>query len=367
MELRELEALGLYDPDADDADERAALLAYLSSQGVTAEQMVAADREHRLPFVLGDLAISPGDAELTIEEVAERLGATPDTVNRIWSAFGFARCPPGERRFAEADVRVLQVLSVVSHYFGEAQGVQFARSVGSAMARVAETGFTLALANVEDGFLPRAESLVAAAQSSALLGTMTEAAPMVFDVVFRHHIELVVRRWDASLPDDPSTITTTVGFADLVGFTSLSRSFTAAEVSAALTDLESLALDATSTVRGRLVKLIGDEIMFVAPDPDAGCEVALALLDGASAHAVLPSLRASLAAGTVVPFEGDYYGPVVNLASRLVDAAPPDGLLVTTELAGRLDPARFTSADRRRLELKGFPEPVTVCTIRAAG
>jgi class 3 adenylate cyclase len=365
LDLTEFERHGLYDPSLEDADERAALLTFLSQQGISLEEMVTAAEENRLPFVLGDRMISPGPAELSVDDVAVRMGATPDLVERLWRALGFVVQASGDQ-FSEADVRVLQMVQVMAHYFGEPQAVQLARTIGSSMARIAEAGFTLSIANVDDGFLPRAESHVAAAQASALLGVMVEASPAIFDVVFRHHIEATVRRWDRSLPEDPSTVRLAVGFADLVGFTSLTRDFTAPDMAAAVTDLESMAVDATAAAGGRLVKLIGDEIMFVAPDASSGCEIALALLESAAEHPVLPSLRASLAVGLLIPFEGDYYGPVVNLASRLTDVAPDGELLVTSQVVVDLDAEQFISADEQRLTVKGFPEAIGVTTVRRA-
>jgi class 3 adenylate cyclase len=67
-----------------------------------------------------------------------------------------------------------------------------------------------------------------------------------------------------------------------------------------------------------------------------------------------------MAYGPVLAKVGDYFGSVVNLASRLVDQAVPGEILVTTELAQKsgldLEPAG------RRM-LKGFPDPVAVASL----
>jgi adenylate cyclase len=169
------------------------------------------------------------------------------------------------------------------------------------------------------------------------------------------------------LPDDPSTITLAVGFADLLGFTSLTRERTVSEVSESIAELEGLAFDTTATFGGRVVKLIGDEIMFVAPTPVLGCEIALTLLEKTSGHPVLPPLRASLAVGTVVPYQGDYYGPAVNLASRLADVARGGELLVTSDVAAQLDVGRYAAGPSHLLSLKGFPDPVGACAVSRTG
>jgi class 3 adenylate cyclase len=366
MDVVELERLGLYRPTAVDAAEQHEMLEYLFSAGVTVEEMCAAARENRLPFLLGDRLMSPGGPELTIEQASERVGLPVATVSRCWRAAGFPAPAHGVALFAEADARVLELLADAIAAFGEEATVQMARVIGSSLARIAEAGFSVSLVNVEGGYLPRAESLVAAAQASERLGLMASSASVVFDVVFRHHIEAVVRRWDANPSEDPETVQLAVGFADIVGFTSLSRQLSAAELSGAVTDLETIAADAATARGGRLVKLVGDQIMFVAPDAATGCEIALAVLAEVDDHSLLPPLRASLAQGDVIPYEGDYFGPVVNLAARLVDAARAGELLVTDEVGRVLAAGRFAASPVPAISLKGFQEAVKAVAIRGA-
>jgi class 3 adenylate cyclase len=363
LDLDELRRAGLYDPNGAAADERRALLDYLVTNGVTIDEMIAAHREHRLPFVLGDHLISPGPRELTLDDIAARVGISTEAIRRLWRALGLVEPDNDRAQFSEADVRMLQLLSVAADAFGEQGTQQLARSIGSSMARIAETAFTLTLSQVDGGFLARAESEVAAARASAETATMTPFASMIFDVCFRHHLAAVARRWDASPPDDPATIEMAIGFADLVGFTSLSHTLTVDELAAAVTEFESIALEATADQGARLVKLIGDEIMFVAPTTDAGCAVALGLLERVDAHPLLPTMRAGVAIGELLPFEGDYFGGVVNLASRLADAARGGEVLVTTDVADQLDPTSFATGARHLLSLRGFTDPVEASTV----
>ncbi len=364
MDLDDLERLGLYQPAAPDAPEQREMLEYLLRQGATVAEMCAAARENRLPFVLGDRLISPGRPELTLEQLSVRAGLPVATVSRCWSAAGFPAPIPGVALYAEADARVVELLAVAVEAFGEDATVQMARVIGSSLARIAEAGFSTSLVNVEGGYLPRAQTLVAAAQAAERLGLLAASSSVVFDVLFRHHIEAVLRRYDANPSEDPETVALAVGFADLVGFTSVSRQLSTAELFRAVTDLETIASAAATALGGRLVKLIGDQIMFVAPDASVGSDIALSVLSEVEKHPVLPPLRAGLAQGVVVPYQGDYFGPVVNLPARLVDAARAGELLVTDEVANALDADRYAASVVPAMSLKGFPDAIQAVAIR---
>ncbi|MGH8978450.1 MAG: hypothetical protein ACRDV7_10280, partial [Acidimicrobiia bacterium] len=95
MDLTELEHLGLYDPNAGDAAQQRAMLEYLLAGGATVEEMVAAARENRLPFVLGDRHISAGPPRFTLQEASERAGLSVETISRCWRAAGFPAPKPG--------------------------------------------------------------------------------------------------------------------------------------------------------------------------------------------------------------------------------------------------------------------------------
>ena len=101
--------------------------------------------------------------------------------------------------------------------------------------------------------------------------------------------------------------------------------------------------------------MIGDEVMFSADTPAIAAEIALALVDAYAGDAALPELRVGLALGPVLSFEGDLFGPTVNLASRLVNIARPGTVLISDELAVRLhDAPAFTLRSLRPLRLKGI-------------
>jgi adenylate cyclase len=127
---------------------------------------------------------------------------------------------------------------------------------------------------------------------------------------------------------------------------------------------EDAAYDIAAARDGRVVKLIGDEVMFVARDAASACDIALTLVERfAGDPSVTP--RGGLAIGELLLRGGDYYGPIVNLAARVADLAVPGELLVTLEVAAAAGPAfRFEPAGKRML--RGFEEPVALHALARA-
>jgi adenylate cyclase len=116
-----------------------------------------------------------------------------------------------------------------------------------------------------------------------------------------------------------------------------------------------VATDVVATCRGRVVKTVGDEVLFVADAAPDCVEIALQLVERLAAAPSLPELRIGLAVGEVVTRFGDVYGEAVNIAARLTAHARPDRILVDRNLAAALehDP-RFRLHSRRPLAVRGY-------------
>jgi adenylate cyclase len=63
---------------------------------------------------------------------------------------------------------------------------------------------------------------------------------------------------------------------------------------------------------------------------------ALALVRRAAGYPELPPVRAGIARGPVLARDGDFYGPVVNLASRLTDIARAGTVLASSSVHAAL-------------------------------
>jgi adenylate cyclase len=127
-----------------------------------------------------------------------------------------------------------------------------------------------------------------------------------------------------------------VGFADLVGFTALSQQVDAHELAAVVDRFESIAYDTVNRLGGRVVKMIGDEVMFSVPDEPSAVEIALSLSETYRDDDELSDVRVGLASGPVLQREADLFGPVVNRASRIVNIAFPGSVVCAGEICEAL-------------------------------
>jgi adenylate cyclase len=109
--------------------------------------------------------------------------------------------------------------------------------------------------------------------------------------------------------------------------------------------------------------MIGDEVFFAAPSVEAACRIGTEVCHAAAVDPLLPPARGAVGYGSVIPREGDYFGPLVNLVSRLVKAAGP-GELVVTEAAAELLPAeRWSVQALAPQKLRGLERPVAAFAV----
>jgi class 3 adenylate cyclase len=362
MDTAKFEAAGLYDRGAPDAAGRLALLEWLVAQGFAVEQMVRAQREGLLTALAADLAFraEPG---ITLTEVAARVGVTPKRVEEIRSAAGLPPIARDEPVFGDDDVRTFAAFVMAASQFSEIATRRFTRVLGSSLARIAEAAVSLFLVNIEGPIHEAGAGELALAQANLRAVESLHLVPTVLGGLFRPHLETAVRRFcQARQWPSVNTARLTVGFVDLVGYTTLSRRLTARELATVVDRFEDTAHDVATARDGRVVKLVGDEVMFVTLHARAACDIALTLVEHFCCDESLTP-RGGLATGDILVHGGDYYGPVVNLAARLADVAVPKEVLVTAEVAAEAGAPglRFEPAGKRLL--KGFEEPIALLAV----
>src|SRR5665811_2239800 len=165
---------------------------------------------------------------------------------------------------------------------------------------------------------------------------------------------------------DSSGVVRCVGFADLVSFTGLVRRLSERELARVVQRFESLASDVVTAHGGRVIKTVGDEILFVAIGAAPAAAIALDLVEAMGQDDVLPDVRVGVASGRVISRLGDVFGNTVNRASRLTAVARPRTVLVDDAIAASLaSTSGFEMSVLRRRTLRGIG-PVTPWVLRRA-
>lgn len=352
---------GLYDPDAPGANERLELLRFLADQGCTVEEMVAANECGRLFALAGDRLVRPGRDQYTLDEAATMTGFPVAEVRAMWRAFGLVDV--GDAVASPDDVEMLRTALTVAGVLGLDAALGVARVMGSSMARVGD-----AMSAAVRGRLP-ALSVVSSGSELATATAFAQIAEVVpslgrsLDTLFRHHLEAARMHFERSDSWDvvgEGGIRVAVGFADMCGFTGLTQQLKMEELSLLLTRFEEIASDVVSDHGGRLVKFIGDAVMYVTTDVVSAVAVADELIASAQERGL--QARAGVTVGAVLALDGDYFGPMVNLAARLVALADPGDVLVSEPVAVLLGDRRETTS-LGAMQIRGFAEPVVVARL----
>ncbi|WP_327084955.1 adenylate/guanylate cyclase domain-containing protein [Nonomuraea sp. NBC_01738] len=295
----------------------------------------------------------------TSHQVAEMAGVPMYRARRFWRALGFANVADDAVEFTDSDVEALRTLLglVSSGIYDEEHVLLLARSLGRATARLAESQAELGAQALDQAGVPLADRPRA----------WTRRARRVVPGLER----LLVYAWRRQLAasavrmvdQDKSAVRLAVGFADLVGFTRLSRQITERELSELVDRFEGRSADVVTSGGGRVVKTLGDSVLFVSGKAHDAAEIALRLVETHATWRGMPELRIGLAVGPVIGRMGDVFGTTVNLASRLTALAHPGTILGDPELAEELTGDRaFRLRPVDRLTVRGLGElvPFTV-------
>ena len=346
--------------DGSDAEQRRELIAYLQSVGFTDEQ-IAANGDSLLGLAARRVLFGD-EKRVTVAEIAAMAGCDESLVRRVRLASGLpdvgddAVCSP-----REAEVMTSFLLGAA--VFGEEVTLQFLRVVGAATAGVAEAALATFASNrraplAEGGAQSRRHRARGCRSDGCVArgpaGTRRSAVGSLRERK---------RRSFRGCRSEP-LVEVAVGFVDLVQSTQLTLSLSGEALARALSDFEANASDAVVGVGGRIVKRIGDAVMFVTSDAGGACAAALSILEAVAAHPQLNTARAAVTWGQVLPRDGDYFGAAVNLAARAVPLAEPGTIVVSAEVLENLDSdiwlaTRTRRAVTQRLRRPRRPVPAT--------
>ncbi len=300
---------------------------------------------------------------MTVDEAVARSGLARARLVDFATAFGLAPIggsPPGEVGLTADEVDAIAGFDAIGEMFSEPEMLAFVRVIGSSLARMGEAAVSLFLADVEGPHVLAGESELELARKVVDANSRLDGFAAGLDPFVRRHVLQAIERTRLTTIDDTERFRYryAIGFVDLVGFTAMSAQMEPRELARFLRDFEAQAHEVGSETGARIVKLIGDEVMFASTNAANACHTGRSLMRAFSGDDDRIAPRGGLAFGDVVLRGGDYFGPVVNVASRLVDEAVPGELLVTEAFAEAASPCTFEPAGRRMI--KGFEEPISV-------
>lgn len=305
-----------------------------------------AARGRYLSLLVLDRELTPGERRYTMPQLAAHGGTDVETARTIWRAVGFPSMPDDLPAFTDRDVETLRLFlaSFADSWMLDwslETALPQARVVSAAMARVAEA----VTDDVARSFRNALDAGLSDEELAEIVAERVDFASInqLIGYVFRLQMRAAVwRRLAGADLDALGTVEGGVGFVDMVGFTALSELLDEREVGELVSRFAALAHDTIVEAGGRIVKTIGDEVMFVTDTPVTAAWIGVQLTERTTSDPNLPETRAGLAFGALVPREGDYFGPVVNLASRLTGLARPGTILASSELGNAIsDDERF--------------------------
>ena len=274
---------------------------------------------------------------LTLTELAQRAGTSMEVAQKFWRAMGFADVQPDEVRFTDQDVAALQdtvaLLDETSDSsLASASVLELLRAQSYTMDRLVLWELETFVTDLSErlGLDDTAARLVALDRIDGLV----ELLSCQLTYVWRRHMASILGRTDAEVSTrgredtgpDLYPLIRSLGFVDIVSFTQRAQGMSKAALTHMLEDFENTARDVITSRGARVVKTIGDAVMYISDDLLIAADVVTALVEELQKGPDAIRVRASLVEGRVISRSGDVFGPTVNLASRLVDAAEPGGI-----------------------------------------
>jgi adenylate cyclase len=294
--------------------------------------------------------------------VAQRAGVTLDQAKRLWRALGFPEA--GDQPiFDDDDVDALSQLRAIvdTGVIDFDLGVNFARGMGQTMARLSDWEVSAMLHHLEplaDG--DDVSKLIETGSAAVEQFAAPFEALLVY--VWRRHLKAAIARAEASIAHDINTTEVSVGFADIVQFTALSNTLTEERIGDLVELFESRCADVVAINRGRVIKSLGDSVLFVNEDPIGAYDTAEGIINVIGRDSRMPDVRVGLATGSVVTRLGDVFGPPVNMAARLTAVARRNRIIVDEPTAALLPRDQFETRRLPARPVRGFGivEPVAV-------
>jgi adenylate cyclase len=345
------------------AEQRAQLRDSLAELGADPARIEEADAGRTLGPLAVEIAVGGGSGTPFFEAL-DATGTDVDAAVQLWRALGFpdprVAAPlltPGE----DDSLRLL--MDVGADLLGMDVTLTIARLIGTTTSQLADALVDAFRMQVEVPGLTAGTPYpdLVRGYAELLQAAIPQLQQALGNCLRRHLVAAASAAWSVDEDNVTARRDLVVGFADLAGWTSLSRSSTPARIAQLVQRFEQHLAAAAAPHGVRVVKLLGDGAMVTCADADAACAFALDLVARVERDGDLPPVRVGLAAGLVMALGGDHHGEVVNLAARLGAVAPAGAVLVDDEVRRRTKKTSLAPATTE--ELRGFPSPVSASRV----
>jgi len=284
-----------------------------------------------------------GELKYTRVDAVRLGGVTKEFSQRLWRAFGYPHLSDDAVAFTERDIETLcRLRRLMDDGVLDEDGViRLVRAFGQTMTRLAEWQVDLLTSLLDQERDPADPPSPESMRRLAELAErhIEDFEPLVLHAWRRQLAAAGTRAMALAAATDQTAAPTriTVGFADMVSFTQMSRELDEPELARVVERFEETAADVVASGGGRLIKTLGDEVLFAADAPETGGEIALRIAEAIKDETEMPDVRVGVAYGPVLPMRGDVFGTTVNLAARLTSIARPGSVLIDAELAAELE------------------------------
>lgn len=360
--IEQLRPLGITHPRARDENDLVAAVQVLVDQGATLEEI----REHGILHTASARRVRPRpwhgtDAAAAIAGV----GVDEEFSQRLRLAMGLAAGTGLGLTPDELDAT--RFFAGARNLIGEEETLSMVRVIGNSTARIARATTSTLRVNfstpIDNSPAPLADAVRAYTQ---LIDSSLPAFLDATTTLIRRHIAAFIGDDAPDLRVDDTRSAAlervVVGFADLVGFTAYTEQADVEQFMETMSRFESEVQEIVVSNGGTIVKMIGDEVMFVTQYADEAVRIARQLTRVCKYIAGLDGMRVGLSRGDAINTGGDYYGTVVNSASRIAGMSFPDAIVATRAVIDAL-PATVATTPLGNHELRGIREPVELVRI----
>jgi adenylate cyclase len=311
-------------------------------------------------------AILGEEPSFTSDEIVggDEIAAT--AARRLWRALGFPDAG-GSAAFTSADRDAMDLLSslVASGALEFETAIRLTRAVGHTMARLADwqvSTLSEHVESLEDSGRGTGSRLTTGLE---VIRAVEPPFEELLLYAWRRHLAAAVARVEAlgAKDSDLHTLNVSVGFADLVSFTRLSNGIDEDRLADLVEDFESACSDLIAARGGRVIKTLGDSVLFLADGPLTGIDIACDIVERIGGDQDLPDVHVGIATGPVVMRLGDVFGAPVNMASRMTGVARRNRVICDQETADAVrDKAEYVVRPLTERAIRGFGtvQPISV-------